>query len=69
MVGRLDSFEHLFDDGAMSSARPVAALEEQRATVERLRAKVAAMEHKAAGDREPALRWLKDLGPMHPGSS
>ena len=67
----LDSFEHLFDDGQMSSARSVAALDEQRSgrAVEQLRARVAAMEHKRAGEPVPTLPGLTDIVPMHAGST
>jgi hypothetical protein len=57
----LDSFEHVFDDGQMSSARS--------AVVEQLRARVAAMEHKPAGEPVPTLPGLTDIVPMHAGAT
>ncbi len=53
----------------MSSARSVAALDEQRTLVEQLRARVSAMEHKAAGEPVPTLPGLADIVPMHAGAT
>ena len=57
----------------MSSSRTVAALDEQpserQRTVEKLRARVAAMEDKAAGEPVPTLPGLTDIVPMHAGST
>lgn len=53
----------------MSSARSVAALDPQRAVLEQLRARVAAMEQRPAGEPVPTLPGLADLVPMHAGST
>ncbi len=53
----------------MSSARSITALDDQRATVEQLRAKVAAMEHKPAGEPVPTLPGLTDIVPLHAGAT
>lgn len=53
----------------MSSARPLAAPDEQRTLVEQLRAKVSAMEDKAAGEPVPTLPGLSDIVPMHAGAT
>jgi hypothetical protein len=53
----------------MSSACSVAALDEQRATVEQLRAKVAAMEQTVAGEPVPTLPGLSDIVPMQAGAT
>ena len=59
----------------MSSARSVATLDglpgvtEQHRVVEQLRARVAAMEHKAAGEPVPTLPGLVDIVPMHAGAT
>ena len=53
----------------MSSARSIAAVDEQRTVVEQLRARVAAMEHKAAGEPVPTLPGLTDLVAMHAGAT
>ena len=65
----LDSFEHLFDHGCMSSSRSVAALDPARSVVEQLRERVAAMEHKPAAQRVPTLPGLTDLVPLHAGAT
>jgi hypothetical protein len=65
----------LFDDGQMSSTRSVTALDRQprdtaqHTVVEQLRARVAAMEHKAAGEPVPTLPGLADLVRMHAGAT
>lgn len=53
----------------MSSARSVAALDPGRSVVEQLRERVAAMEHKPAGQPVPTLPGLADLVPLHAGST
>ena len=53
----------------MSSARSVTALDPRRAVVERLRERVAAMEHKPAGQRLPTLPGLADLVPLRAGAT
>jgi hypothetical protein len=53
----------------MSSATSVAALDDQRTLVEQLRARVAAMEHKPAGEPVPTLPGLADLVPMRAGAT
>ena len=59
----------------MSSARSVTTLggqprgPEQHTVVEQLRARVAAMEHKAAGEPVPTLPGLADVVPMHAGAT
>ena len=65
----LDSFEHVFDPGAMSSARSVAALDPGRPVVEQLRERVAAMERRPAGEPVPTLPGLADLVPLHAGAT
>ncbi|HEY0644501.1 MAG TPA: hypothetical protein VGD39_13830, partial [Nocardioides sp.] len=65
----LDSFEHVFDDGAVSSARSVAALDPRRSVVEQLRERVAAMEQKPAGQPVPTLPGLTDIVPLHAGAT
>jgi hypothetical protein len=53
----------------MSSASSVAALDDQRTLVEQLRARVAAMEEKPAGEPVPTLPGLADLVPMRAGAT
>ena len=53
----------------MSSARSVAALDPGRSVVEQLRERVAAMEHKTAGEPVPTLPGLSDIVPLHAGST
>ena len=59
----------------MSSARSVTPLDgqlrdaSQHTVVEQLRARVAAMEHKAAGEPVPTLPGLTDIVPMHAGAT
>ena len=53
----------------MSSARSVAALDPGRSVVEQLRERVAAMEHKLAGQPVPTLSGLSDIVPLHAGST
>jgi hypothetical protein len=53
----------------MSSASSVAALDDQRTLVEQLRARVAAMEDKPAGEPVPTLPGLADLVPMRAGAT
>jgi hypothetical protein len=65
----LDSFERLFDHGAMSSARSVASLDPGRPVVEQLRERVAAMERRPAGQPVPTLPGLADLVQLHAGST
>ena len=65
----LDSFEHVFDHGDMSSARSVAALDPGRSVVEQLRERVAAMERRPAGDPVATLPGLADLVPLQAGST
>src|SRR5690349_1576534 len=65
----LDSFEQVFDHGRMSSARSITALDPARSVVEQLRERVAAMEHKPAGEPVATLPGLADLVPMRAGST
>lgn len=57
----------------MSSARSLVTLQEQpterHRVVEQLRARVAAMEHNAAGEPVPTLPGLTDIVPLHAGST
>jgi hypothetical protein len=53
----------------MSSARSVAPLDPRRAVVEQLRERVAAMEHRAAGQPVPTLPGLTDIVPLHAGAT
>jgi hypothetical protein len=53
----------------MSSARSVAALDQRHSVVEQLRARVAAMEHKPAGEPVPTLPGLTDIVPLHAGAT
>lgn len=53
----------------MSSSRSIAALDPARSVVEQLRERVAAMEHKAAGEPVPTLPGLADVVPMRAGST
>lgn len=59
----------------MSSARSVATLDghhretEQHRVVEQLRARVAAMEHRPAGEPVPTLPGLTDIVPLHAGAT
>ena len=53
----------------MSSARSVAALHPGRSVVEQLRERVAAMEHKPAGQPVPTLPGIADLVPLHAGAT
>ena len=53
----------------MSSARSVAALDQRQSVVEQLRARVAAMEHKPAGEPVPTLPGLADIVPLHAGAT
>ena len=53
----------------MSSSRSITALDPARSVVEQLRERVAAMEHKAAGEPVPTLPGLTDVVPMHAGST
>ena len=53
----------------MSSASSVAALDQRQSVVEQLRARVAAMEHKAAGEPVPTLPGLSDIVPLHAGAT
>lgn len=53
----------------MPSARSVAAFDPARSVVEQLRERVAAMEHKSAGQPVPTLAGLADLVPLHAGST
>jgi hypothetical protein len=53
----------------MSSRRSVAALDPCRPVVEQLRERVAAMEHKPAGQPVPTLPGLADLIPLHAGAT
>lgn len=69
VAGSLDSFEHVFDHGDMSSASSVAALDPGRSVVEQLRERVAAMERRPAGDPVATLPGLADLVPLHAGST
>jgi hypothetical protein len=52
----------------MSSIQP-AALDPRRAVVEQLRERVAAMEHRPAGQPVPTLPGLADLVPLHAGAT
>lgn len=53
----------------MSSSRSVAALDPRRSVVEQLRERVAAMEHRPAGQPVPTLPALADLVPLHAGAT
>jgi hypothetical protein len=53
----------------MSSSRSVAALDPGRSVVEQLRERVAAMEHKPAGQPVPTLPGLADLVRLHAGAT
>lgn len=53
----------------MSSLPTVAALDPARSVVEQLRERVAAMEHKPAGQAVPTLPGLADLVPLHAGAT
>ena len=53
----------------MSSSSSVAALHPGRSVVEQLRARVAAMEHKPAGQPVPTLPGIADLVPLHAGAT
>lgn len=53
----------------MSSTQPVAALDPRRAVVEQLRERVAAMEHRPAGQPVPTLPGLASLVPLHAGAT
>ena len=53
----------------MSSSRSVAALDPARSVVEQLRERVAAMEHKPAGQPVPTLPGLAGLVPLHAGAT
>jgi len=59
----------MFDDGDMSSARSVAAIDPRRSVVEQLRERMAAMEHKPALQPVPTVSGLADLVPLHAGAS
>jgi hypothetical protein len=51
------------------TSRPVATLDPSRPVLEQLRERVAAMEHKPAGQPVPTLRGLADLVPLHAGAT
>lgn len=53
----------------MSSARSITALDPARSVVEQLRERVAAMEHKPAGQPVPTLPGLAELVPLHAGGT
>lgn len=53
----------------MSASRSVAALDPARSVVEQLRERVAAMEHKPAGQPVPTLPGLAGLVPLHAGAT
>lgn len=53
----------------MSSARSITALDPARSVVDQLRERVAAMEHKPAGEPVATLPGLADLVPMRAGST
>ncbi|WP_210502432.1 hypothetical protein [Nocardioides xinjiangensis] len=53
----------------MSTSRSVAALDQRRDVVEQLRQRVAAMEHKPAGQPVPTLPGLAGLVPLHAGAT
>ncbi|WP_210437948.1 hypothetical protein [Nocardioides xinjiangensis] len=53
----------------MSTSRSVAALDQRRDIVEQLRQRVAAMEHKPAGQPVPTLPGLAGLVPLHAGAT
>ena len=62
----LDAFEHLFDDGQVSSAA-ASVLDPGRPVVEQLRERVAALERRPARQPVPTLSALAGLVPMHAG--
>ena len=53
----------------MSSSRSITALDPARSVVEQLRERVAAMEHKPAGQPVPTLPGLAELVPLHGGGT
>jgi hypothetical protein len=59
----------VFDDGSVSSARSVTALDPRRSVVEQLRERVAAMEQKQAGQPVPTLPGLTDIVSLHAGAT
>ncbi len=59
----------MFDDGAVSSALSTAALDPRRPVVEQLRERVAALEHRPAGEPIPTLPGMADLVALHAGAT